>query len=85
MAQVPILKLQDEFPDPGNNFTFPTTCLGYVVLGDATTKINLILGTGDPSTNYNNAPLGSLYIDLTAYKLYIMTAAATWTVVGAQS
>ena len=45
----------------------------------------IIFGAGDPSTNYNDAPLDSLYIDTTNHKLYIHTATATWTVVGAQS
>lgn len=87
MAQIPILKVQDEFPDPGNKYTFPTTCLGYFALGDETTKILVILGSAAPSTNYDNAPLGSLFILTTAgsVKLYIYTAASTWTVVGAQS
>ena len=87
MAQIPILKLQDEFPDPGNRNTYPTTCLGYVVLGDETTKIHIIVGSADPSTNYNNAPLGSLFIcnGAGAVKLYIHTVVGTWTVVGAQS
>jgi hypothetical protein len=44
-----------------------------------------IYGAGAPSTDFNDAPLGSMYTDTTNYKLYIMTAAATWTVVGAQS
>jgi hypothetical protein len=78
MAQVPVLKIQDEFPDAENRNTYPTTCLGYLVLGDDTTKIHLILGTGAPSTNYNNAPYGSLYWDLTNYAIYIKDAATSW-------
>jgi len=78
MAKVPVLKLQDEFTDAENRYSYPTTCLGYVVLGDETTKIQLILGTGAPSTNYNDAPYGSIYWDLTNYELYIKDAAASW-------
>lgn len=44
-----------------------------------------IYGAGAPSTDFNDAPNGSLYTDTTNYKLYIKTAAATWTVVGAQT
>lgn len=40
---------------------------------------------GAPSTDFNDATNGSLYTDTTNYKLYIKTAAATWTVVGAQT
>lgn len=47
--------------------------------------VMLIWGAGAPSTNYNNAPNGSLYTDMTNFKLYIKTASATWTVVGSQS
>lgn len=44
-----------------------------------------IFGEGAPSTNYDDAPLDSLYTDTTNHKLYIHTATSTWTVVGAQS
>jgi len=44
-----------------------------------------IFGAGAPGTDYNDAPLDSLYTDTTNHKLYIHTATATWTVVGAQS
>lgn len=80
MAKVPILKFQDEFADPNNNFSYPTTCLGYAVIGNDTTKIHFIVGTGAPGTDYNNAPLGSLYIKTDATPgLYQKTAASTWT------
>ena len=46
----------------------------------------IIFGSGAPSTNFNDATVGaSLYIDTANGKVYTMTAAATWTVVGAQS
>ena len=38
-----------------------------------------IEGSGAPSTDYNAATLGSIYIDLDGVHIYIMTAAATWT------
>lgn len=44
----------------------------------------ILLGAGAP-TSLDDAPLGSLYVDTTNYKLYIHTATSTWTVVGAQS
>ena len=85
MAKVPVLKLQDEYADAENRFSYPTTCLGYVVLGDETTSIHVILGSAAPSTNYNNAPNGSLFVEMTNFVLYIKTGASTWTVVGAQT
>lgn len=79
------LKIQDEFADDSNAFQYPTTCQGYTVWGNESSKTHLIRGTGAPSTDYNNAPNGSLYIDMTAFKIYIKTASSTWTVVGAQT
>lgn len=80
MAQVNVLKFQDEFPDAENRQSYPTTCQGYAVLGNDTYKIHIIVGTGAPSTDYNNAPLGSLYIKSDAtVDLYIKTAATSWT------
>ncbi len=38
-----------------------------------------IFAAGAPSTNFNDAPLGSHYTDITNYVIYILTAAATWT------
>lgn len=42
-------------------------------------------GTPASDSDFNNAPNGSYFTDLTNFKLYIKTAASTWTVVGAQS
>lgn len=75
---VPVLKVQDEFADDANFFQYPDTCLGYMVIGDGTTKIHLILGGGAPSTDYNNAPFGSLYIDITNKTMSIKDAATSW-------
>jgi hypothetical protein len=41
--------------------------------------IHILVGTGAPSTNNANAPLGSLYINSTLGTLYVKTAASTWT------
>lgn len=58
--------------------SLPTTCIGIeIILLPDETKIYEAWGTGAPSTNYNNLSLGSKYTDLTNYKYYIMTAAAT--------
>ena len=48
-------------------------------------EIHLLVTAAAPSTAHNNAPLGSLAVDKTDYKLHIHTATATWTVVGAQT
>lgn len=42
-------------------------------------------GTPASDSDFNNAPNGSHFTDLTNFKDYIKTAASTWTVVGAQS
>ncbi len=42
----------------------------------------IIFGSGAPSTNYNDAPLDSIYIDTTAHMIYYHTAAATWAEIG---
>jgi hypothetical protein len=49
--------------------------------------IQLLAGAAAPSTAHNNAPLGSIYIatGTGAVKVYVKTAASTWTVVGSQS
>ena len=44
-----------------------------------------IFAAGDPSTNYNDAPLDSHYTDTTNHIIYIMTAAATWTKVASNT
>lgn len=51
---------------------------------DNAVQWKILFGAGAP-TSLDDAPLGSLYVDLTNYKLYIHTATSTWTVVGAQS
>lgn len=64
----------------------PTTCKGVIriKLTDAT-YVYHAFGTGAPGTDYNNLDNGSLYTDLTNFKLHIKTAAATWVVVGSQT
>ena len=85
------LNLKDAAADSGQEagLAFPATAAWVEVSGrdqnGTERKIHLIFGDGAPSTNYNNANLPSLYVDYTNYKLYIKTAASTWTVVGAQS
>lgn len=67
---------------------FATTRTHYVdkkVSKDGVFSTYHIWCTGAPSTDFNSAALGSLYTDITNYDLYIMTAAATWTVCGTQS
>ncbi len=44
-----------------------------------------IYAAGAPGSDFDDAPLDSLYTDTTNHKLYIKTAASTWTVVGAQT
>lgn len=51
----------------------------------AKSVFHIIKYAGTPQSSHNNAPLPSLFIDATNNKLYIKTAASTWTVVGAQS
>jgi hypothetical protein len=48
-------------------------------------KIQIIFSQAAPGTDFNNAPNGSLCVDIANFKLYIKTAASTWTVVGSQS
>lgn len=85
------INLQQDSVDSGveAGLAFPATA-AWVKLSGADQNgtersIYLIFGTGAPSTNYNNASEGSLYVDYTNYKLHIKTAASTWVVVGAQS
>ncbi len=67
-------------------YNYPATVDGYLPIRTPSGAVfHLIFGAGAPSTNYNNATNGSLYIDTTNLKLHIKTAASTWTVVGAQS
>lgn len=46
---------------------------------------HVIRCTAAPGSDFDDAPEGSTYIDMTNYKEYIKTAASTWTVKGAQS
>jgi len=67
---------------------FATTGTAYIIKWESTDKAKEfwhIFGAGDPSTNYNDAPLDSEYTDTTNHKKYIHTATATWTLIGAQS
>lgn len=84
MAAGNVITVQQDFADPENKFGYPATS-DYCVLLGPNNNIHLITGQGAPSTNHNNAPLSSLYVDVTNKKLYIMTAAATWVVVGTQT
>ena len=57
----------------------------FTTLKGPNQEIQILVTAAAPSTAHNNATLGSLAVDKTDYKLHIMTAAATWTVVGAQT
>lgn len=49
-------------------------------------SLYLLIGDGDPNDDTaHDAVTHALYYDYTNKKLYIKTAASTWTVVGAQS
>ena len=49
-------------------------------------RIHLIFGNAAPGADYTAAHIGSLFIDMTAGKLYIKTDAAdTWACVGDQT
>lgn len=93
MAQIASNRLtpQVESVDSGveAGLGFPATAAWVRFVGadqNGTSRMfHLITGTGAPSTNFNNADNGSLYIDYTNFKLYIKTAAATWIVVGTQT
>ena len=67
-----------------NYYNYPAGA-DYSMLKGPNHEIQLILNAGAPGSSFNNAPNGSLYIDMTNYKLYIKTGASTWTVVGSQS
>lgn len=72
-----------------NGYAYSTGSVYWEFVGrdDTGTKrsFHFIVYSGTPQTAHNSAPLPSLFLDITNYKLYIKTAAATWTVVGAQS
>lgn len=75
-GSIPVFKWMDEEADTENKYDLPTTCLGYAALGgrnaDGTlTKILFIVGDGAPSTDYNNAPVNSFYLDKTNHVLYL--------------
>ena len=71
--------------DNSTNYSFATGTDYALWAGENITGFMILRGAAAPSTAHNNAPLGSLYIDTAAYDLYVMTAAATWTVAGTQS
>ena len=64
--------------DPGDDLGYPVTTDALIFKGP-NHEIQLLAGVGDPSTNHNNAPNGSLFMDMTNFALYRKTAAATWT------
>ena len=78
-----------DFPDGAQALAFTHPGAGST-LADGKTKdaqTLTIWGSGAPSTNYNNAPNGSVYIDYTNAAIYIKTGkpgsgtAGTWTTV----
>lgn len=95
MTQLPLWTVSSNV-DVGENayYAFPAGTV-YMALeakdSNGTVRKKLLIDYYGSATfatsNYNNAPLGSLLQDNTAgaVKLYIKTAATTWTVVGAQS
>jgi len=80
-----IFKVQDEGIDTENGFGYPTTCVGFFIIGDKDNKFHMIYGTAAPSTNYNNAPTGSLFMLTGTGVLYCKTGASTWVVAGTQT
>ena len=80
-----ILKVQDEFADPENKFSYPSTCYGYMVIGNEDYNIHFILGTGGPGSSYNAAPLGSQYTNVATVTHYVKTGATSWTITGTQT
>lgn len=94
MTQLPLWTVSSNV-DVGENayYTFPAGTV-YMALeakdSNGTVRKKLLIDYYGSATfatsNYNNAPLGSLLQDNTAgaVKLYIKTAATTWNVVGAQ-
>lgn len=89
-AQIPLGQLAagaDAVEFSGYAYATGTVYYEFVGRDDTGTKrsFHVITYAGTPQSSHNNAPLPSLFIDMTNYKLYIKTAASTWTVVGAQS
>jgi hypothetical protein len=85
MANILYLSQQEHDPSvDATGFNFPATT-DYVKVVGPNHTFEILAGSGDPSTNHNNAANGSLYIDMTNFALYIKTAASTWVVVGTQS
>jgi hypothetical protein len=72
------IRHQENDPNVDSGYSFPSTS-DYLEIKGPTHAILLILGTGAPSTDHNNAANGSLYIDMTNFTLYRKTAASTWT------
>ncbi len=81
-----IIQIIKEFdPEVDAGYAFPATTDWVRFSGPSGGGKLFLMTVGDPGSLHNNAPLGSVALDYTNYTLYIMTAAATWTVVGAQS
>lgn len=89
-AQIPLGQLAaaaDSVEYSGYAYTSGTVYWEFVGRDATTAKtsFHFITYAGTPDSTHNNAPLPSLFLDTTNKKLYIKTAASTWTVVGAQS
>jgi len=75
--------LQQQKPDYSASHSFPATCELVLEFGAGDVKFMLILGTGDPSTDYSKAPLGALYINRTQGSCHVKTANPnTWSDTG---
>lgn len=72
-----------------SGLSYPATAAYAVVQGyDSSGNervIHFILTQANPGTDYNNAPNGSLAVDIANYKMYIKTAASTWTLVASNT
>lgn len=70
---------QRQKPDYSATHGFPATCNFVLEFDNGAGKFMLIKGTGDPGTDYTNAPVGALYINQTQGSLHVKTAEPnTW-------
>lgn len=67
--------LQRQKPFYSESHGFPATCnlVAEFTAPDGTKRF-LIWGTGDPGTDYTNAPVGSIYINETQGSSHVKTA-----------
>lgn len=71
MANIAYWQMQEHDPSrDSSHFNFPSTT-DYVPLKGPNHEILFLMGSGAPSTDHNNAPQGSLYMDKTNNVLYL--------------